>query len=135
MHGDSQRLKISPSIFIHDQREHFGVKALFWLIKKLENHDVVTSVHVEGVKPYLIHKRDVTVLEKISDAEKQASKVSSISPFDNLTWGKPRVARLFDHHSILEIYVTKDKRRFGYYALNILYNNQIIGRLDPKMHR
>lgn len=117
-------------------RTNFGVKTLSGLINELENHDVVTSVHVEGTdKPYLIHKRDLTVLEKISDAEKQASIVSLISPFDNLTWSKPRAVKLFDHHSILEIYVTKDKRRFGYYALNILYDNQIVGRLDPKMHR
>jgi uncharacterized protein YcaQ len=35
----------------------------------------------------------------------------------------------------LEIYVPKEKRKFGYYCLNILYNNRIVGRLDPKMHR
>jgi hypothetical protein len=74
-------------------------------------------------------------LEKPVDAEDATGSVSFLSPFDNLTWSKPHTRRLFGFDAALEIYVPKENRRFGYYALNILHNNQIIGRLDPKMHR
>jgi uncharacterized protein YcaQ len=113
-----------------------GVKGLSGLIKKLEKEDVVTTVHVEGYdEPCLMLTRDSEALEKTVNAEEQIGAVSFLSPFDNLTGGRSRMRKLFGLDTPLEIYIPKQTRKFGYYALNILHNNQIIGRLDPKMHR
>ena len=67
--------------------------------------------------------------------EEKIGVVSFLSPFDNLTWSRPRTRKLFGFDVALEIYVPKQTRKFGYYAINILDNNRIIGRIDPKMHR
>jgi uncharacterized protein YcaQ len=113
-----------------------GVKGLSGLIKEMEKEDAVTTVHVEGYdKPCLMLSRDSEALEKTVNTKKRIGTVSFLSPFDNLTWGRSRVRKLFGLDMPLEIYVPKQTRKFGYYALNILYDNQIVGRLDPKMHR
>jgi uncharacterized protein YcaQ len=117
-------------------KTNVGVKGLSGLIEELEKEDVIMRVQVEDYsKPCLMLSRDVESLEKTLDDEEQMGIVSFLSPFDNLTWGKPRMRKLFEYYADLEIYVPKKTRKFGYYALNILYNDQIVGRLDPKMHR
>lgn len=117
-------------------KTNVGVKALSSLIRRLEKEDVMMPVHVESYsKPCLMLSRDYEKLRKIMDSEERTTSVSFLSPFDNLTWGKPRMHRLFDFHEALETYVPKASRKFGYYALNILYNSELVGRLDPKMHR
>jgi uncharacterized protein YcaQ len=117
-------------------KTNVGVKALNSLIKELEKEDIIVTVHVEGYsKPCLMLSRESENLERIVDTKDQKNVVSFVSPFDNLTWGKPRMRKLFDFHTALETYIPKATRKFGYYALNMLYNNQLVGRLDPKMHR
>jgi len=117
-------------------KTNVGVKALTHLVRELEREDVITTVHVEDYsQPCLMPSCFSEDLAKITNVEEDAGTVSFLSPFDNLTWGKPRMRKLFDFHTALETYVPKATRKFGYYALNILYNNQLVGRLDPKMHR
>lgn len=113
-----------------------GVKAISGLLKELETQDIVTVVQVEGInQPYFMLTKDLVMLNETANEKEQVGGVSFISPFDNLTWSKPRVKRLFNFHPRLEMYLPKEKRKFGYYALNLIYANQIVGRLDPKMHR
>jgi len=117
-------------------KTNMGVNALSGLVKELEKEDIITTVQVEDhSKPCLILTRDLENLKKTIDAEEQTAMVSFLSPFDNFTWGKPRMRKLFEYYTPLETYIPKATRKFGYYALNILYNDQIVGRLDPKMHR
>ena len=113
-----------------------GVKAISGLMKEWEKQDIVATVHIADVdKPYFTLTKDLADLEKTVTSEEQISNIGLISPFDNLTWSKPRIKKLFDFHPALETYLPKKDRKFGYYALTILYNDQIVGRLDPKMHR
>jgi len=115
---------------------NLGVKAISELVRELENEDIITTVQVEGIdKPYLMLTKNLKSLGKTTNAQGKEGAVSLISPFDNLAWSKPRVKKLFDYHPTLEIYLSKETRKFGYYALTMLYDSQIVGRLDPKMHR
>ncbi len=117
-------------------KSDINAKGISGLVEELEKQDIIATVQVEDTdKPCLILTKDLKDLEKIGTDEKQANNVSFITPFDNLTWSKPRTEKLFGFHPTLEIYVSKEKRKFGYFALNILYGNEIVGRLDPKMHR
>jgi len=49
--------------------------------------------------------------------------------------GAGRTLDLFNFDYKIEIYTPAPKRKYGYFTLPILYNNALIGRIDPKGHR
>jgi len=50
-------------------------------------------------------------------------------------WDRQRALDLFNFDYKIEIYTPAPKRKYGYFTLPILYNNALIGRIDPKAHR
>ena len=46
-----------------------------------------------------------------------------------------RAARLFGFRYTIEVYTPGHKRTHGYYTLPIFHDGQLIGRIDPKIHR
>jgi len=63
------------------------------------------------------------------------SKTTFLSPFDPLVWDRTRALDLFNFDYKIEIYTPAPKRKYGCFTLPILYNNALIGRIDPKAHR
>lgn len=55
-----------------------------------------------------------------------------LSPFDNLIIKRDRTKTLFDFDYQLECYLPESKRKFGYFSLPILSNNNLIARSDMK---
>jgi uncharacterized protein YcaQ len=134
--GTAEPKDIGYYFYTWSTKTNVGVKALSGLIRDLEKENVIMKVHIEGYKsPCLMLSRESQNLERIVGTKEQTNAMSFVSPFDNLTWGKPRMRKLFDFHTALETYIPKATRKFGYYTLNVLYNDQLVGRLDPKMHR
>ena len=58
-----------------------------------------------------------------------------LSPFDGLIYDRRRTEELFGFRFRLEIYVPKDTREFGYFAMPILHGDRLIGRIDPTFDR
>jgi uncharacterized protein YcaQ len=73
-----------------------------------------------------------TVREKKLIKNKQ---VNILSPFDNSLIHRDRLSQLFNFDYTIECYVTPKKRKFGYFSLPVLYNNEFVGRIDCKAHR
>lgn len=57
-------------------------------------------------------------------------RTALLSPFDRLIHDRIRSQELFDFEYILEMYKPATARRWGYFALPILNNDRLIGKLD-----
>ncbi|OQY92751.1 MAG: hypothetical protein B6D41_08115, partial [Chloroflexi bacterium UTCFX4] len=100
-------------------------------IERLEIRDS-TREHWKGM--WYIHRSDIPLLEKLERGEFQGRTVL-LSPFDNLVRDRVRNLQFWNFDYKIEIYVPQAKRKYGYYVLPILRNDQLIGRIDPKMDR
>jgi uncharacterized protein len=59
-------------------------------------------------------------------------RAALLSPFDRLLADRRRISELFEFDYVLEMYKPAAARRWGYYALPILYGDRLVGKLDAQ---
>lgn len=122
--------------------QHFTVDLYPELPKVLdgfERQGVVERVDVrddgDALKgPWFVHREDLPVLEKIERGG-WSPRTTLLSPFDNLIYDRKRARVLFGLDYTMEIYVPKEKRRFGYYAMPLLDGDRFVARIDAAHDR
>jgi uncharacterized protein len=62
-------------------------------------------------------------------------RAALLSPLDRLVFDRKRLAEVFEYDYQLEMYKPADKRRWGYYALPVLYGDRLVGKLDATADR
>lgn len=122
----------------------FGWQKMTAADRRNEVNDLVKEkklvpLQIENVKrEYFIMAKDLDKLKEMSEktsVDPGKNPVRFLSPLDNLLWRRERLEDLFDFHYRWEIYTPRSKRRFGAYAMPILYGDRLIGRMDPRLDR
>jgi uncharacterized protein YcaQ len=72
-------------------------------------------------------------LDPAASADGFAGRTAVLSPFDRLIHNRQRTFDLFEFEYLLEMYKPKNKRRWGYFALPVLHDDRLIGKIDAEL--
>lgn len=122
-------------------REHFTrwrYPRLPDVLARLVRRGLVEEVAVvdrgERVKgKWYVRAEDAAVLDEPGRETEPFCRL--LSPFDNLICDRGRTELVWGFEYRIEIYVPKDKRRWGYYVLPILLGDRLIGRVDTALDK
>jgi uncharacterized protein YcaQ len=126
------RRKVSPA------------EARAWLDRWMEQ-GLIASLQVEGWKDkFLVLGEDVLTLDLLEAGKIPRSwrtigpttdeEVTLLAPLDVVS-ARSRSNKLFDFEYLWEVYKPAAQRRWGYYTLPILYGDNLVARLDPRLDR
>ncbi len=137
-----KRWRVSFSDYI--QRK-IDIKEADRRIAALYEQNVITPVSIEGSKErWIALARDLPLLEELESGRTPAGwnplgpstqdEVTFVAPLEIVS-ARGRANQVFDFEYIWEVYKPVAERRWGYYVLPILYGDDLVARLDPKLDR
>ncbi len=126
-------------------RENYSIEEMKSLLGRWKESGMFEQVQVEGGRePYLVLAEDVPALKSLANGKvpqgwnpkelTTLEEVTFLSPLDIVS-ARGRAKKLFDFEYKWEVYVPAHKRRWGYYTLPILYGDDLVARLDPRLDR
>jgi len=128
----------------HIRREYSKEETLD-LVEGWKESGMMQQVQVEGGRDtHLVLAEDVKALNTLAKGKipkgwnpKETStleEVTFLAPLDIVS-ARGRAKKLFDFEYTWEVYTPVQKRKWGYYVLPILYGDDLVARLDPKLDR
>ncbi|MEB7642201.1 winged helix-turn-helix domain-containing protein [Acinetobacter pittii] len=99
------------------------------VLKEQIDAGVVSAIKLENGQTLYV---DVAAMEQKVSTD---FGLKILSPFDNSLIHRDRLASLFEFDYRIECYVPAAKRVYGYFCLPILYQDELVGRVDCKAHR
>jgi uncharacterized protein YcaQ len=114
-------------------------------LSTLYEQNVISPVTIEGSKErWIVLSKNLPILETL-EAGKIPPEWKPLGPTtqDEVTFLAPleivsargRAKQVFDFEYVWEVYKPVEQRRWGYYVLPILYGDDLVARLDPKLDR
>jgi uncharacterized protein YcaQ len=99
--------------------------------EQLEEEGRIIEVRISGIRYSLYVLRDD--LELLQEAKNDVSsrRLEFLAPLDPLLWDRDLIKAVFGFDYSWEIYLPKEKRKYGYYVLPVLYGDRFIGRIEP----
>lgn len=98
-------------------------------LESLAEHGLVQKVQVQDINEQCYLLPETKISRNI------LPDLRLLAPFDSMVFNRRRLELFFDFEYRVEIYVPKEKRRYGYYAFPMLYGDRFIGRVDLKADR
>jgi hypothetical protein len=136
------RWKTDLEYYVHHKIERADMKNLagLWMEQGL-----VAPIRIDGKsEKYLVLGEDLPLIESLESGKAPKAwkpiesttldEVSLLSPLDIVS-ARGRAKKLFDFEYLWEVYKPLPQRRWGYYVLPILYGDDLVARIDPKLDR
>jgi uncharacterized protein YcaQ len=103
---------------------------------RLVADEVLLPAVVDGLREvrYLLAE-ELLVLEATAEPGAANPSVTFLAPLDPLMWDRRLVKTLFGFDYTWEVYTPAARRRFGYYALPLLFGDRVVGRIEPRLTR
>ena len=103
------------------------------LREELAERGELVPVEVEGVRgKRFVLREEVGLLEAPPEP---LPSVAFLSPFDALVWDRGLLGTLFGFDYVWELFLPPAKRRWGWYVLPIIFGDQLVGRIEPRIDR
>jgi uncharacterized protein YcaQ len=111
----------------------------------LYEQGVIVPVRIEGSKEkWIVLSEDLPHLEALEAGKVPLAwkplgpttqdEVTFVAPLEIVS-ARGRAREVFDFEYVWEVYKPVEKRRWGYYVLPILYGDDLVARIDPKLDR